>query len=219
MAELAVRKPIVVVGAGGFGRETVDVIDALNVRADEPPWLLLGVVDDAPSEQNLQRLRARNIKYLGSCDQLIAGRQRPSFVIGIGSPMVRRELAEKLELEGFEAASLVHPDASIGSETFIGDGCVILAGARLTTNITLGRHVHINPNATVGHDTIIGDYVSLNPACSISGDCTVEMGALIGVGAVVLNQLKVGSGATVGASACVVRNVSPISTVKGVPAR
>ena len=79
--------------------------------------------------------------------------------------------------------------------------------------------MHVNLNATVGHDTPIDDYVSINPLASISGDCVIESDVLIGVGGIVLNGLRVGQGATVGGAACAVRDVAAGTTVVGVPAR
>lgn len=212
-------EPLVIIGAGGFGRETADVVAAVNAAADEPLWELVGIVDDSPSEVNLERLRNRGIQHLGGTEDLVRNDARPRYVVGIGSPRVRKLIADRLDEAGFRAATLVHPDASVGSECVMGEGTVILAGARLTTNISLGRHVHLNPNVTIGHDTDLHDFVSMNPASSMSGDCVVEEGVLIGVAAVVLNQLRVGAGAVVGGSACVVKDVPSGAVVKGVPAR
>lgn len=208
---------LVVVGAGGFGREVLDVVDAMN--AVGPTWDVIGVADDAPTESNLTRLADRGVRYVGTLEQLAASDTRCAYVIGVGSTAVRRRLADRLDAAGFHAATVVHPSVTSGFRVTIGEGSVVCAGVRLTTNIAIGRHVHLNLNATVGHDSAIGDFVSVNPLASISGDCTIEDGVLIGVAGVVLNGITVGSGATVGGAACVVRDVRAGTVVKGIPAK
>lgn len=210
---------LVVIGAGGFGREVLDVVEALNAAAPEPVWNVIGVADDDPSAANLERLGARHAGYVGTVEDLLARLKRPRYVVGIGSPRVRRLIANRLDAAGLEAATLIHPAATLGRPVEAGAGTVVCAGARVTTNVSLGRHVHLNPNVTVGHDTTLGDFVSMNPASSVSGDCVIEDEVLIGVGAVILNGRKVGRSAVVGGAACVVRDVPASSVAKGVPAR
>ncbi|MCT1619082.1 MULTISPECIES: acetyltransferase [Janibacter] len=212
------HEDLVVIGAGGFGREVVDVVEAINESESSPRWLLVGVVDDSPSEENLARLERRGIPYLGAVEALVAEVARPKFVIAIGNPRVRRAIATALEGEGFVAATIVHPASTQGSEVTVGAGSVICAGVRLTTNISVGRHCHLNLNATVGHDSVLMDFVSINPLASISGDCVVEDDVLIGVCASIINRVTVRAGATVGGGACAVRDVPPDVTVVGIPA-
>lgn len=214
-----VPERLVVVGAGGFGRETVDVADAMTGAGGAPWWEVVGVADDAPSKANLERLAARRITYLGTVDEAMVSIMGAQYVVGIGSPGVRRAIANRFDDAGWAAATLVHPAATLGSDVCLGVGTVVCAGARLTTNIQLGRHVHVNPNVTIGHDTTLGNFVSLNPGASISGDCVIEDGVLVGVQGVVLNQLTVGAAAVVGAAACVTAHVARGTTVIGVPAR
>lgn len=210
---------LVVVGAGGFGRETLDVVEALGETAGTPPFELLGVLDDAPRPENLARLEALGAAYLGTVSAWLATGETAAFVVAIGSPAVRATVAARLEEAGLAAATLVHPRAGLGRATTLAPGTVVCAGAQISTNVTLGRHVHVNPNATIGHDSTLADHVSINPGAIVSGDVVVEEGVLVGAGAVILQGLAVGAGSLVGAAACVVRDVPPGATVKGVPAR
>lgn len=217
-------RPVVVVGAGGFGREVVDVIEAINNTAADRGgaalWHLEGVVDDFLSPENRERLSQRGIQHLGSTDDFLdRAPKKTAYVVGIGAPRVRQRVATALDAAGLTAVTLVHPAATIGSHSQLGAGTVVCAGARITTNIVIGRHVQVNPNATIGHDTTVGDFVSLNPQAAISGDCVIESLVLVGVGGIVLNALWVGQGAVIGGAACAVRDVAAGTTVVGIPAR
>lgn len=209
---------LVIVGAGGFGREALDVVKASGTMQGEP-ITVLGVADDRPSGLNLQRLAARDVRHLGSVEEVIVARPPGWYVLGIGSPEVRSRVAARFDEAGWRARTVIHPAATVGSSARIADGVVICAGVQVSTNVTIGRHVHLNPNATVGHDTELGEFVSVNPGAIVSGDVTIGTGALIGAGAVVLQGLRVGERAVVGAAACVTRDVAPDVVVKGVPAR
>ncbi len=211
---------LVIAGAGGFGRETLDVVDAINAAARVPVWTLLGVVDDAATDLNRARLAARSVPFLGTIDDfLLDADESVAYAVGIGSPAVRRRVAARFDETGLSPATLVHPSVTCGAVSGFGPGTVVCAGVAISTNVRVGRHVHVNPNATIGHDTVLEDYVSINPLAGISGDCIIESGALIGVGGIVLNGLRVGRNATLGGGACAVRDVAPGTTVVGVPAR
>lgn len=211
---------IVIIGCGGHGREVLDIIRAVNQRhPDEPTWQVRGFVDDNPSETNLKRLQRLDVPWLGQLTTLAALPIATHVVIGIGDPRVRRTVAGRIEPYRLPAATLVHPAATVGADVVAAEGLVVFAGARVTTNVRLGRHVHLNQNSTVAHDCLLGDHVSVNPLAAVSGDCQLGDGVMIGAGAVVLQGLRVGAEATVGAGSCVVRDVPPGTVVKGVPAR
>ena len=210
---------VIVVGAGGFGRETLDVIEAHNAACPEEALEVLGVADDAPSELNLQRLTARGYAYLGSSRQAFESHPHTAAIVAIGSPRARKAVAGSLAKHGVDFASVCHPSAIIGSQFQSGTGYVICGGALISTNVQLGDHVHLNPGVIVGHDSRLGDHVSVNPGAVISGECTVGDQVLVGASSVILQGLAVGQAATVGAAACVTKDVSPDTVNVGVPSR
>ena len=207
-------RDLVVVGAGGFGRETIDVVSDIN--AEGMRWYLIGIVDDAPSEKNLERLRASGAPYLGAVDRIPTD---ASVVVAVGSPAIRRSIVARVRGSNADFPSLIHPTAVVGGGFVHGSGLVVLAGACIGTNVRVGDHVHVNGHAVVGHDVVLGDMVSLNPNSTVSGEVTVGDECLIGAASVILQGLTIAGGATVGAAACVVRDVSTPDVVKGVPAR
>jgi sugar O-acyltransferase (sialic acid O-acetyltransferase NeuD family) len=205
---------VIIVGAGGFGREVLDVIEAINAANDETVKMLGFVDDGAVNEQLLERRGTRLLGPISLVPSLGC-----AYIIGIGGGAVRHRIADLLAAAGCRALTVIHPAATLGGDNHLGEGCVLTAGTRVTNNVTLGRHVHLNINSTVGHDTVIGDHCSVFPGATLSGNVTMGAGVTIGTGANVLPGITIGEGAFVGAGAVVTKDVEPGATVVGSPAR
>lgn len=205
-----------VVGAGGFGREAIDIYQ--NARRAGSSLRLWGVVDDAPTQALLTELRRREVRYLGSISEAIEEGILSRFAIAIGDPADRARVAQQICAYG-EPVCLVDPRSSIADYVDMAGGVIVSAGAIISTNVSLGTHAHVNSGAIVGHDVEVGSGAAISPGAVISGHCMIGDGALIGAGATLLEGVQIGGRAVIGAGACVVRDVPPGSTVKGVPAK
>jgi sugar O-acyltransferase (sialic acid O-acetyltransferase NeuD family) len=192
-----------IAGAGGFGRETLDVALALGVE-------VAGFLDDYRAGATV-----RGLPVFAPA----AAPEGATYVVAIADPSSRRRLVAVLEGRGLTAATLVHPRATIAPETTVAPGCVVLAGAYVSSSVVLGSHVQVNYNATVGHDALLDAYTTVFPGGTISGAVHLGEGATVGANAVVLQGRTVGTGAFVGAGAVVTRDVAAGEVVAGVPAR
>lgn len=206
-------RDLVIVGAGGHGRELLDVIEAVNART--PTWRVLGFLDDG--EPPLDRLARREVALLGGTD-LLAGLDA-DYVVGVGDGEVRGHIDDAASSSGHQAAVLVHPTASTGGDIGLEPGVVLCAGARVTTNVRLGRHTHLNIGAVVSHDSRVGDYVTLSPGALVNGNVVLEDRVLLGTAAVVTPGRRIGAGTWVGAGAVVVDDLPAGVVAIGVPAR
>jgi carbonic anhydrase/acetyltransferase-like protein (isoleucine patch superfamily) len=82
------------------------------------------------------------------------------------------------------------------------------------TNIQDGAILHGDP----GKPTILEDHVSVGHRAVIHS-AYIERGSLIGIGAIVLDGVRVGAGSIIGAGAVVTKDVPPLSLVVGVPGK
>ena len=209
---------IVIYGAGGFARETAWLIQSCN--ENKRLYEVVCFVDD---NKSIQGSELNGIPVMS----LETSRQRfpeAKIVGGVGQPQTRELLMKKADQIGFQFETIIHPRVELSEWIEIGLGAVICAGNILTTNITLGQHVQINLDCTVGHDVIFGDYTTLSPGVHISGWVHFRRRVYVGTGAVFINGTKdepiqIGDDAVIGAGACVTGPVPPNTTVVGVPAK
>ena len=208
---------LVVIGAGGFGREVLELIEDINDQTRNA-YEVVGVLDDgSPDTELLARL---GVRHLGPTSTLADLDPDVGYVIGIGGCAARRAIAEQCRAWGREPFTLVHPTAVIGRRSVeIGEGSIVCANSTITTNIRLGAHAQVNPNVSIGHDSVIGDHVTLTPQVAVAGNVTIHDDVFVGTGARIKPGVTIGRGVLVGAGAVVVNDVEPGLTVAGVPAR
>ena len=220
---MSTAKKIVLIGAGGFGREVASIIEVLNnvekKNNREPKYELLGFLDDG--SQYHEGIMVNGYPWLGGHNWIVDHKNDIVCTCCIANPKVKKKIQEELTEKGvtFETIIAYGGFGYIGPFTEIGPGCVFYGGVTIAVNCKIGAGVVMNQMVNVGHDVTIGDYTAIMPFTGISGECKVGSEVNIGGHAFIIPGRKVGDGATIAAGSIVFTNVKAGTTVLGNPAR
>lgn len=201
-----------IIGAGGHGRVVLDIL--LQARQHNP----VGFLDN---NQRIHGRRVDGLPVIGGIDklQVLHDRGIRAAIVAIGDNGVRRGLADLLEQNEIELINAVHPSAQIARNATLGNGIVIAAGSLVCAHCQIGDHAILNTGCIIDHESTIGTAAHICPGVRLAGHVAIESGAFVGIGATVTQNIRIGYEAVVGAGAVVIRDVEPMTTVVGVPAR
>lgn len=204
-------KKIVVVGAGGFGREVEWLIEEINQHNNQ--WSFEGFVDDKLSPGTI----SGKSKVIGDIEWLKS--QNLNVVVAVGDPLSKKKIVNRLKDSNNSFPILIHPNVRLSDSVRIGQGSIICSGCILTTDISVGDHVILNLDSTVGHDATIGDYSTILPSVNISGFVKINASVSVGTGTQVIQGLEIGEETIIGAGAVVTKNIPSKVVAVGMPAR
>ncbi len=205
---------MIIIGARCFAKEVFGGLHQLNqtdnvafyddVNSDVPEKLY----DQFPVLTSLAQAEA----FFKSTDY--------KFTIGIGNPILRKQIFDKFSSLGGQYSATISPKANIGNfNNSIGTGCNIMTGVVITNDIIVKDGVLINLNCTIGHDSVIGKFVEMSPGVHISGNCNVGDYSVLGTNATMLPRITIGKNVIIGAGSVVTKDIPDNCVAVGIPAK
>jgi len=207
---------LLIVGAGGFGREVYAYArDAERDHADGAPFEGVHFLDDRPDALDGFPVEAR---VLGDVDDGPIGPD-DRVIVAVGDPATRFGLVQRLEARGARFATVVHPRAYVAAGARIGPGAVLAPFAFVGPSAEVGPHVVLNTYASAGHDAVIGAFGVLCPYSVINGGVRLSDGVFMGTHATVVVGRQVGAWSKIGAGAVALRDVEAGTLLIGNPGK
>jgi sugar O-acyltransferase (sialic acid O-acetyltransferase NeuD family) len=203
-------KQLVIVGAGGFGREVLswarDTTDSLPIK---------GFLDDRSDALDGF---AKDVGVIGSISH-----HRPSedelYVCAMGNVEFKRRCILLLKERGAVFGRLVHRTAVVGDSAELGEGVILCPFVVIGADARLADFVTVNYHSTVAHDARVGRFSQLHCHVDVTGNVEIGERVTLGSHSSVLPGVKVGDDVTVGSGSIVMGDVNSGLTVFGSPAR
>ncbi len=177
---------IVVAGAGGFGLEVLDYLQAESARGGPP---VVGFIDDTPADKIADRL---DLPLLGT----ILDYQPPhaqAVILAIGNARARETILTRLWQRGVKLPTWVHSNALVSAEATLGKAAIVAPFSIVSRRAALGNGVVINVHCTIGHGASVGEYSVLSPYAALNGDAAVGTGCFLGTRATIYPRVHIGS--------------------------
>ncbi|MGE4444663.1 MAG: acetyltransferase [Candidatus Altimarinota bacterium] len=142
-----------------------------------------------------------------------------SFALGIGNNTIRKKIFDKLEQDGFNIVTLIHPSVIISSSSYIGKGTVVMPNVVVNAKVHIENGVILNTASIIEHECVIENFVHISPNVSLAGAVKVGEFTHIGIGSNVIQGIIIGNNTIIGAGSTVVKNVGNFKKAYGNPCR
>lgn len=203
---------ILIVGAGGFGRE---VLHWARAAWPDQAARIAGFLSADPATSSRKDCSLPVI----ADPAVFEPEPGDALVLAIGIPAVRRVVAEDLLARRGEFLTLIHPSAIVCDSATIGSGSILCPGAIVSDSARLGRFCLLNYHASLAHDSSAGDFAVLSPYATLAGGAHVAADVFLGIHASVGPGVSVGRSSKIAANSCVLADAPANVLVAGVPGR
>ena len=206
-------KNIIIIGAGGFGRECYAI--ALACIENGADFIVKGFLDDNNEALNGYANYPKIIGKLSTYEI----EENDAFVCAIGNPKTKEKCTNMILERGGGFINLIHPKATTGLNCKMGKGCIMMPNTLIGQDVTVGDFVTFDGYSSVGHDVHISSYSHFSPFAFVAGGSRIGLRVMIQPGARVIIHRTIGDDVTIGVGSVVLRDLKPGITVFGNPAK
>lgn len=209
-------KDIVIIGAGGLGREILDIIKAINYV--NPVWNIIGFYDDAFTLNT--KVTEEYFCHGTIADLKKLNKKNIAVVFGIADREVVSSVVKELrENNNITFPNIIHPSVEINSNVRMGLGNVLAYGAFLSCDISLGDFNFLNIFVALGHDVRMGNFNALMPRVQISGNVILGDLNFFGMNSAVVQNHNIGSNNIINAFTLLSKTIKNDRKYFGIPGR
>lgn len=205
-------KDLIIVCAGVFGRELLEVVK--HVNRVTPKWNIKGFINDDLNALD-GHMCSKDYPILGTIKDWIPS-ENEVFAVGIASPKGKRTVVETLKAKGAKFETVISPRAFVADYVTLGEGVIITAGS-VQTEADIGDFVTV-AGSVVGCGCSIDEYSTTTSMVNLTS-AQIGKDVFIGSHSVVLENNKIGDGAFICAGSIVFNNISAGKKVWGIPAK
>ncbi len=205
-------KPLILIGAGGFGLEVVSYIqDCMNAGWGE--YEVKGFLDDTKKKGTMHC----GLPVLGKTDTPVD--TNADYIIAIGTPQARQKIGENYEKDGATFATLLHPAAYVASTSKIASGTIMAPFSFAGPESVIGKNALLNINSSVAHESTTGDYTVLSPYAGTHANTKIGKACFLGAHSTITRFVILGDQVKVAAGSVVYNNAEDGAEALGNPAR
>lgn len=208
-----------IVGAGGYGREVMPLVQEMILASSFSTAAHCVFVVENAKEKIVNGLPVLSPEEFFSHPA-----QEKFFNVAIAASHVRERIASAFIAQGIVPFTVTSSQSVVYRTADIGEGAIINPFATISANSKIGKFFHANFYSYVAHDCVIGHYVTFAPGVKCCGNVVIGDHAYVGAGAVIKQNtaekpIVIGAGAVIGMGAIVTKSVPAGMTVVGNPAR
>lgn len=205
-------KDLIIVCAGNFGRELLEVIKHIN--RIEPKWNIKGFINDDTTALDGHRCK-NDYPILGTVKDWQPS-ENEVFALGIASPAGKRKVVSIMKEKGAFFETIISPRAFVADYVEFGEGVIVTAGS-IQNEARIGDFVTI-AGSVAGVGCSIDEFTTTTSMCNLT-NAQIGKNVFIGSHSVILENNTIGDDAFICAGSIVFNNIGAEKKVWGIPAK